>query len=82
MVVSKGVCVKCALERKSFRDIDLSDPSILAVKGAEIVISAGRSIVQAVERAYLDPRYFMCHHRLFCDFEELCGDMATHLNKA
>jgi hypothetical protein len=74
LVTSKGNCVKCALERKRFHDIDLSDPSILAVPGVEVLATACRHTLQAMERAYVDPRYSLCIDRLerqFQEFQEL-----------
>jgi hypothetical protein len=81
MIRSNGMCVKCCLHRRSFVDIDLSDPSILAVEGMEVVVSSGRSIAQAVERAYLNPQYSMCRKRLCREFDELCNYMSGRRGK-
>jgi hypothetical protein len=81
LVTSKGKCVKCALERKRFRDIDLSDPSILAVPGVEVLATACRRTLQAMERAYIDPQYSLCIHRLEREFQELRSIMHAVLEK-
>jgi hypothetical protein len=77
LVTSKGNCVKCALERKRFHDIDLSDTSIWVVPGVEVLATTCRCTLQSMERAYLDPQHSLCIHRLEREFQELSSVMQT-----